>query len=110
MSHDFFRPLLAIGVGAGGTGALGGLWAAATIDGASGTLVAVGGVAVVAYGIWCASRERVTQDAYRRERQAVQRLDEMASELETVKLERAMLKARVAYCEANHDPITPQPR
>ena len=80
------------------------LLAILTGEGASGALVAGGGFLVVGYGIWSAVREKITQDAYKREKAAVARLDDTMAELGVLKSERLELQARVAYCEKHHGP------
>lgn len=79
---------------------IGSLFGAMTAEGVSGGMVAAGGVAVVAYGLWSASRDRATKRAFEREQLAYDRLDETIAELEACKLSKIQLQAKVKALEA----------
>ena len=83
---------------------IGSIIAAITAEGLSGTLVAAGGIAIVAYGLWSAGRDKVVQGALRRESDADKRLDYALADLESCQTDRARLRVRIAELEAgNHE-------
>lgn len=79
---------------------IGSLIAAITAEGLSGTLVAAGGIAIVAYGLWSAGRDKVVQGALKRESDADRRLTHALSELEQCQTDRIKLRVRIVELEA----------
>ena len=75
---------------------IGSILATITGEGLSGTLVAVGGVAVVAYGVWSAMREKIVKDAMTREEAAHERAGKTLVDLEDCRATVARLKARLS--------------
>lgn len=82
------------------TAGIGGLFSAISAEGVSGGLVTAGGIAVVAYGLVSAGRDRATKRAFEREQQAYDRLDAEIMEHQKCKAENAALVVQVAAMEA----------